>query len=531
MTVAQLPSHSVLPIAPDGVPDAELGVEELGSRIVGMAGRLASATCRWLLLVAAFDAQEGYCRFGLATTARWLSHYCGLSRRTAIEHVRVARSLAAHAPLADAMAAGRISFSHARAISRIADRGDPALIDELIMMAEHGSVGQLENTVRGLRTVDDNTTEGVGPTPERVSHRWRQDSRFGLSAALDPENGAFLLSAIETVARRENLTQPQALTRVAEIALACVAAVGDAPAPSLRGDDRAAVLIHLDAAAVPVEGAEPEDEPEDELARLSGLVQALAESGSAGTKKLKQSKKLTQAKKLKQSNKSTATVGERCSAERSKPYARIVGGPGLPDRVVKRLLCSGRIRLATYDPRVPVGEQPSPLDIGASRRVVSDKQFRALLLRDGGCVHPGCGSRIGLEAHHVRHWIYGGRTVLANLVLFCRKHHHAHHDGEFTIVAIGPGRFRFLRADGCELPRHVDPSAGVTNPTPIEDEHGHVASDAATTRWDGTRLDRQWAVAVLAQRLTSVAELRRKEAEARPPTYIDPWARPTASAA
>ncbi|HEY8827550.1 MAG TPA: HNH endonuclease [Jatrophihabitantaceae bacterium] len=46
---------------------------------------------------------------------------------------------------------------------------------------------------------------------------------------------------------------------------------------------------------------------------------------------------------------------------------------------------------------------------------MSERQFRALPLRDGGCTHRGCGSTQGLEAHHLRHWIHGGRTDLTNL--------------------------------------------------------------------------------------------------------------------
>src|SRR5882757_10890006 len=73
-------------------------VDELGSRIVGMAGRLAAATCRWLLLVAEFDACDGAARCGLASTSRWLSYVCGLSRRTAIDHVRTDRCVHVNAP-------------------------------------------------------------------------------------------------------------------------------------------------------------------------------------------------------------------------------------------------------------------------------------------------------------------------------------------------------------------------------------------------------------------------------------------------
>lgn len=113
MITAPVPDRPVLTV----VPEADADIEQLGSQIVGLAGRLAAATCRWLLLVAAFDARAGYRHYVLHSTARWLAHYCGVSRRTAIEHVRVARALATHPPLAAAMSAGRLSYSHVRARS------------------------------------------------------------------------------------------------------------------------------------------------------------------------------------------------------------------------------------------------------------------------------------------------------------------------------------------------------------------------------------------------------------------------------
>ena len=59
-------------------------MDELGERIVDISGRLAAATCRWLLLVADFDAREGYLSFGLASSAQWLTHACGIAQRTAV---------------------------------------------------------------------------------------------------------------------------------------------------------------------------------------------------------------------------------------------------------------------------------------------------------------------------------------------------------------------------------------------------------------------------------------------------------------
>lgn len=487
MTVAELPEAAgasdagrpLLTLVAEDVPDDRLAVEELGTRIVGLAGRLAAATCRWLLLVAAFDAREGFSRFGLPNTAWWLAHYCGLSRRTARDHVRVARTLAAHPGLAAAMGAGRVSYSHVRAISRVAELGDERLVTDLVSVAEHGTIAQLEDLVRGLRCVDDNGRDTDEPIVEAVSHRWRPDSLWSLSAKLDPEHGALVQAAIEQVARREAITHAQALARIAEIALAAVsgssaapggpedAAPADHPAPSLRGDEYAAVVIHLDASAVP---------PQTDAAS-SGPAPANG-SGGAGTG----------------------------SAEpiRPRPYARVARGPGLSDAVIKRLLCSGRIRTVVSGdaPRPGVrGTHRSLLDLGRSHRLVSRMQFRALLLRDGGCVHPGCATTTGLEAHHVRHWLHGGRTDLDNLVLVCRRHHHAHHDGAFRIVALGHGRFRFLTADGRELPQHVDPATFEGTSRRIEDEHPDVAPTAATTRWDGSRLDRDHAVHAFAQRL------------------------------
>src|SRR5882757_3874983 len=225
-------------------------VDELGSRIVGMAGRLAAATCRWLLLVAEFDACDGAARCGLASTSRWLCYACGLSRRTAIDHVRVARVLAAFPALVESMSAGRISYSHVRAISRVAHAGEDQLVGDLIMVAEHGTVGQLEIMVRGLRTVEDND-KGAAPVEEYAAWSWSSESQWRLSARLDPEHGAVVQKTVETIARTEGISHADALVRMAEIALA---AVNDRNAPrELRGDEHAAVVIHLDAADLPAE--------------------------------------------------------------------------------------------------------------------------------------------------------------------------------------------------------------------------------------------------------------------------------------
>ena len=230
----------------------EWSLDELGKRIVALSGRLAAGTSRWLVLVAQFDAREGYLSFGLASTAQWLTHACGIAHRTAVEHVRVARSLRHYPRLAEEMGAGRLSFSQVRAISRIAEPGEHALVEDLIEVARHGTVAQLEVMVRGLRTVDHN--EKATDPGEYVKQSWTSDSRWQLSARLDPERGALVGAAIDALMQRDGCSAADAVWQLAEIGLASLADEQNPPR-ELRGDERAAVVIHLDAARVPPRSA------------------------------------------------------------------------------------------------------------------------------------------------------------------------------------------------------------------------------------------------------------------------------------
>jgi hypothetical protein len=105
------------------------------------------------------------------------------------------------------------------------------------------------------------------------------------------------------------------------------------------------------------------------------------------------------------------------------------GGEGEPGGRAERL----RAAMELLPPAL--GGAPSELlDVGRTTRVVSATQRRALAVRDGGCVFPGCDRPLAwCDAHHLRHWVYGGATDLANLVLLCRAHHRAVHEGGWRI--------------------------------------------------------------------------------------------------
>ena len=76
------------------------------------------------------------------------------------------------------------------------------------------------------------------------------------------------------------------------------------------------------------------------------------------------------------------------------------------------------------------------VNVGRSARYANRAQRRALTLRDGGCVFPGCETRAAwCDAHHVHHWEHHGETNLCNLALLCRHHHRVTHRPGWTMTA------------------------------------------------------------------------------------------------
>ena len=97
----------------------EVPLERLEREISGFASRLAAATARWLLWIAAYDRREGWRTWETKSCVHWLNWHCGVSPRTAREHVQVAHKLEAFAQLREVFLAGELSYSKVRAIARV----------------------------------------------------------------------------------------------------------------------------------------------------------------------------------------------------------------------------------------------------------------------------------------------------------------------------------------------------------------------------------------------------------------------------
>jgi hypothetical protein len=138
----------------------------------------------------------------------------------------------------------------------------------------------------------------------------------------------------------------------------------------------------------------------------------------------------------------TVTVG--LEALKGRGPAELDHAGPIPPQLARRLACDATVA------RVVLGPRSEPLDIGRRTPVVPSAMRRAVIARDGRCRFPGCDRpHTWCDAHHVVHWADGGATSVSNLVLLCRRHHRAVHDG-FGLELVD-GRPRFIRADGSAL--------------------------------------------------------------------------------
>jgi hypothetical protein len=139
---------------------------------------------------------------------------------------------------------------------------------------------------------------------------------------------------------------------------------------------------------------------------------------------------------------------------------------GCPDPVsietVDRAACDGGTIEVAFD------EHGQPLDYGREHRLFTRRQKRALALRDGGCMAPGCDRPPSwTEAHHIRHWARDhGRTDIADGILLCRHHHLLFHNNHWEIIRdrVDQHRHDQHRHDQCchdqywlIPPRSIDP--------------------------------------------------------------------------
>lgn len=377
-------------------------LERLEAEIGELAAHIHAATCRWLVLVAELDRREGWAEWGCRSCADWLSLRCGIAPGAAREQVRVARQLGALDRTRDAFAAGGLSFSKVRAITRVAT---PANEAELVELALEGTAAQLERIVRGYRGAASADIERANKVDDDryLSWAWDDDGALVLRGRLSADEGALFLRALEA------------------------------------GRDR---------------GASDPDPGED--TRLASSSDVSAEtSGATDPRRSNADALLTMADSALASADVERSGGDRYQVVVHTDAAGLSGDPdgrvelesghAVPSQTARRAACDAAIVAMTE-------REGRPLTVGRRTRTIPPAVRRALRSRDRRCRFPGCTQHRFVDAHHIHHWADGGETTLSNLVLLCRRHHRLLHEGGFTIERRGGDSVAFRRPDGRLVP-------------------------------------------------------------------------------
>jgi len=450
--------HLASPCALVRAPRAE--TDELGETIAALAARLHAATYELLVLLHEFDERTGW-NNGCLSCAHWLHWRTGIDLGAAREKVRVAKALPALPRISAAMQRGQISYAKVRALTRVATADNEA---SLLDLALAGNCTHVERVVRAWRRVD--RVQAAQETEAR--HLQRQlstwvddDGMVVIRGRLTPEIGAVVQRAIEAAADRLFRETAHAPTG---------AAITEDVTPAQRRADALGLLAES-ALAANLDGGTAGDRYQVVLhVTTSEAGDRTAESGDGR-------------------HAPAVTPGIVMPPDAFDGALEVAqGAMYVSMETSKRLACDASLVHMHHAPDGTV------LDMSCKTRTIPPSIRRALASRDTGCRFPGCTSR-RCDAHHIQHWVDGGATRLDNLVLLCRRHHRAVHEGGFGVMRGRDDALTFLRPDGAPL--EVAPASPQRLPR-LRDAAPHVIGTPPI--WDGAPFDLAWAIDVLYRR-------------------------------
>ena len=404
----------------------------------------------WLSVLSNVEGAVAACRaaavacgagkVGAAERTAELVRATGMSGRDAAGVVRAADVLVAAPAVAEALATGEITTGHVDAIvrdlpvsHRAAAVADPAVLDAAV---SHGVDG-FKAGMRSWQAHHDGDLDGARLAARQHARRrlgWSTtgDGMVRLSGELPPEVGAAVTGAIRAESERLWRHEDER-----------------APDPADPAAGRTVAQRNVDALERICQGADNGGTARPRRVDLQVVVgydelTGLLAASVAGTC----------------DDPSGAAAGDAEPASTGGVAAAAIGGAGRP-AVPRRCETSDGVPLAAATVRrlacdagvIPtvMGGDSQVLDQGRRTRTVSRAQRRALIVRDGGCVFPGCDRPASwCDAHHIIHWLDHGRTDLDNLVLLCSAHHHCVHEGGWRLAHIG-GKLVFTDPAGHTL--------------------------------------------------------------------------------
>ncbi len=361
-------------------------LDQLETDIISLSSHINSMEYEFLVLLREFDLRQGWKPYLFNNCAEWLNMKCGIAPGTAREKLRVANALFDLPQTSTAFQKGDLSYSKARALSRIATSTTEEHLLDFALKTTAASVDrhcmELRNVQRHTSTQDANRLHHN----RYLSCSPHSDGSVTLSVELPKETAALVMKALEMAV------------------------------PQLEARD--------------VYEGEEENAPCDLLKQQADALVELARSYLAGGN----------------DNKSctadhyqvTVHVDENALRGASDAESK----SDLPIETVRRLCCDSSLVISADD------DSGKTKDLSRKHRVVHPSLRRKLLSRDKGCRFPGCTHEKWLTAHHVVHWADGGETTAENLVMLCSKHHRLLHEGGFEIKPGASGQWHFRNASG-----------------------------------------------------------------------------------
>jgi hypothetical protein len=431
----------MVPVALDLPEDPEA----LGDEIARTAARIDASTHRLLACIRAFDESEEWGKQGALSCAHWLSWRINLDPVTARERVRVARALGRLPQIDDALRKGELSYAKARAITRIATAENEATLLNMALCSTGAQLERLVRKVRWVGTLDEKTGDRLDER-RSVHEESMENGMIRITAVLHPDEAALVMKALESA--QTPPTNP----------------------PPPNGEV---------SAETPPAPARPARKP------LADALVDVAESYLAHGEV--------------QGN----------GGERTQIFVHLDQDPLAPDGTMAAILDDGtRVsaetfrRLACDAALVACKQSPTGnvLDLGRRARTVNAALRRALWIRDRGCAFPGCTHTRYVHAHHIIHWLHGGKTSLENLVLLCSSHHRLLHEGGFSIKRLEDGTIQFRNARGEVIDQVIVVNrTGSTPAVSAEDLASPTYFDQVEMppTWDGTPMDYELAVHVV----------------------------------
>jgi Domain of unknown function (DUF222) len=436
----------------------------LGEQIAEQAVHLDAAMHRLLADLRRFDEAGGWLAQHFSSCAHWLSHRVGWDLATSREHLRVARSLFALPAVDAALAAGKLSYSKARAITRVATAANEPI---LLQYAEVSTASQLETICRKLHAAERREADPRQALP-------RDDDRYVVASAttsglvcvkafLLPDEAALLMQALQRAAR-------DCKDSIVSCEHEGLPAPSLSPSPADASAEPCATSQHV-SAEVPA-CSHPDDRKLNRADGLMALVHSYVRGDSVNRSPIEMivttpAETLRAAASCAQGHAVTEAFAPdahaadpahaaqahaaHAASTAATPHDRgasiavaIVAETStyLSPDTARRLACDCGLVEATVD------AQGQPLSVGRKTRAIPAALKRALLLRDRTCRFPGCDHRLFLDGHHLQHWADGGETSLSNTLLLCTAHHARVHEHGYRIVPSAHGELRFFDSRG-----------------------------------------------------------------------------------